>query len=120
MDTLFLFAFFVTALFGLGLSIIPGALLGVFGVSLDAVAATLARLFGSALLGFPILLWFGRISRSRVLKKGLVFSMFIYFLVSLVVLVFAMLARQMNVLGWSLVGLHAVLTAWFGYFLGKR
>jgi hypothetical protein len=120
MNALFLVTFFVTVLFGLGLALIPGLLLGVFGVSLDAVAVTLARLFGSALLGLPILLWFGRITRSRVLRKGLVFSMFIYFLASLVVLVLAMLAGQMNVLGWSLVGLHALLMVWFGYFLGKR
>jgi hypothetical protein len=120
MDTLFLVTFIVTALFGLVLTIIPGALLGVLGVSVNNVGATLARLFGSALLGFPILLWLGRISHNKILKKGLVYSLFVYYLTSLVVLTFAMLNRQMNGLGWSVVALHAVLAAWFGYFLAKK
>ena len=120
MDTLFLVTLIVTATFGLGFTLIPVTLLGTFGVGLNAIATTIARMFGSALLGFPILLWFGRMSRSDDLRKGLVFSMFVYYLISLVVLVSAMLAGQMNGLGWSVVALHAVLAAWFGYFLVKK
>jgi hypothetical protein len=120
MDTLFLVTFVITVLFGLVFIIIPGALLGVLGVSVEAAGTALARLFGSALLGFPILLWFGRLSHNKILRKGLVYSLFVYFLISLVVLTLAMLNRLMNALGWSVVALHALLAAWFGYFLVKR
>ena len=44
MDTLFLVTFIVTVFFGLGFTIIPGKVLGVLGVSVNLVAATLARM----------------------------------------------------------------------------
>ena len=117
MNTLFIVALISEALFGLGFVIAPGALLGPFGVTLDALATTFARLFGSALIGSSILLWFARKSGSPEFKKGVIYSSFAYFLVSTVLLVIAQLAGQMNALGWSVVFKQVVLLVWFGYFL---
>lgn len=43
----------------------------------------------------------------------------LYYLVSTVPLVIAQLGGQMNIMGWSVIGLHAVLLCWFGYFIVK-
>jgi hypothetical protein len=119
MNTLFMVTMIVEALFALGFIIAPGAMLGPFGVILNDTATTFARLFGSAILSFPVLLWSARKSNKPEFKKGVVKSLFTYYLVSSVFLVMAQLAGQMNVLGWSVIGIHAVLLLWFGYFLVK-
>ncbi len=64
MAAYFVATFFVTAFFGVGFVFIPGPLLGIFGVSLDAIGVTLARMFGTALLAFPVLTWSARRSAS--------------------------------------------------------
>ena len=120
MDTLFLVALIVEALFGIGFLIIPGPMLGPFGVTLDATATTFARLFGSALISFPFLLWFARKSDKPEFKKGVVYSLFAFYLLSTIILVMTQLAGLMNGLGWIVIGIHAILLVWFGYFLVKK
>jgi hypothetical protein len=120
MNTLFAVTLIIEALFAIGFIVAPGAMLGQFGVTLNDIATTSIRLFGSALLSFPVLLWFARKSDKLEFKKGVVNSLFTYYLVSTVLLVIAQTAGQMNVLGWSVVGLHLVLLLWFGYFLAKK
>jgi len=119
MNKLFKVALIVEAIFGIGFVISPGAMLGPFGVTLNAIATSFVRLFGSALISFSILLWFALKSDKSEFKKGVIYSMFAYFLVSTVLLLIAQLAGQMNVLGWSVVGIHLVLLVCFGYFLVK-
>ncbi|MGA2489394.1 MAG: hypothetical protein ABSF99_04300 [Anaerolineales bacterium] len=120
MDTLFLVSLIVSAVFGIGFLFIPGPMLGPFGVTLNATATTFARLFGSTLISFAILLWFARQSKVIMLKKGLVYSLFTYYLVSSILLVITQLSGLMNALGWSIVGLHVILMVWFGVFLFKK
>jgi hypothetical protein len=56
MNTLFLVSMVVEGIFALGFISIPGIMLGQFGVVLNDTATVFARLFGSALLSFPVLL----------------------------------------------------------------
>jgi hypothetical protein len=44
-------------------------------------------------------------------------SLFVYFLISTVLLIIATISGPMNVLGWSIIGIHVILLVWFGYFL---
>jgi hypothetical protein len=119
MNTLFLIALVVEAIFGIGFVIAPAALLGPLGVSLNTEATTFARLFGSALLSFPVLLWLARKSDHAGFKKAVVVSLFVYYLVSTLLLVIAELSGMMNAMGWGVIGIHVVLLVWFGYFLLK-
>ncbi len=118
-NTLFLVTLIVESLFALGFIFAPGTMLGNFGVTLDTTSTILARMFGSALVGFPILLWFARKSDNMEFKKGAARSLFAYYLVSTVPLVIAETTGLMNALGWSVVGLHGIFLLWFGYFLVK-
>ena len=119
MNTLFLVSMIVEVIFGVGFVLAPGALLGPMGVTLNEIATTFARLFGSAIISFPVLLWFARKSDKAEFRKGVVNSLFVYYLVSTVLLLLTQLSGQMNAMGWSVVVLHLVLTLWFGYFLVK-
>jgi hypothetical protein len=119
MNTLFLVSMIVEAIFGIGFILAPGAVLAPMGVTLNDVATTFARMFGSAIISFPILLWFARRSDKPEFRKGVVNSLFVYYLVSGILLLMTQLRGQMNAMGWGVVVLHVVLTVWFGYFLVK-
>lgn len=117
MNTLFWVALIIEAIFGIGFLLVPAGMLGPFGVTLNDIATTFARLFGSALIGFTILLWFALKTDTPEFKNGAIYSMLTYYLVSTVLLVINQLAGLMNALGWSVVGIHLVFIVWFGYFI---
>ena len=119
MNTLFLAAMIVEGLFAIGFIAVPGQMLAPYGVTLDPTAASFARLFGSALLTFPVLLSYARASADAALKRVAVRTLFVYFLVSTVLVVINQLGGLMNALGWIIVAIHVLFTVWFGAFLAK-
>lgn len=120
MNTLFLVAAIIEGVFGIGFVLAPGFMLDPFGVTLNDIATTLARLSGTALVTFTLLLWLARKSDSMEFKKGIIDCLLVYYPLSAVVLLMAQLAGQMNILGWSVIAIHVVLFIWFGYFLVVR
>jgi hypothetical protein len=120
MNTLFLVYLIVEAIFGIGFIFVPALLMGPMGVTLDETSTTFARLFGSAIISIPVLLFFARKSDNTAFKKGVVYCIFVYLLASTIILLITQLNGQMNAMGWSVVILHLVFTIWFGYFLIKK
>ncbi len=70
MNTVFLVAPVIEALFGTGLVLVPGPIAGAPGVTPDAAPATFVRLFGSALVSLAVMPWLAIKSSSPELKKG--------------------------------------------------
>jgi hypothetical protein len=91
-----------------------------FGVILNATATTFARLFGSSLISISLILWFARQSDQSLLKRGVVYSLFAYYLISTVLLLLTEFAGLMNVLGWIVISIHLILLIWFGYFVFEK
>jgi hypothetical protein len=120
MNTLFLIYLIVEAIYGIGFIVAPSLLMGPMGVTLDETSITFARLFGSAIISIPVLLFFARKSDKAEFKKGVAYGIFVYLLVSTIILLITQMTGQMNSMGWSVVILHLVFTIWFGYFLIKR
>jgi hypothetical protein len=120
MNTLFLVYMIVEAIFGIGFIFVPDLLLGPMGVNLDETSATFARLFGSAIISIPVLLFFARKSDKAEFKKGVVYCIFVYLLASTIILLITQLNGRMNSLGWSIVILHLVFLIWAGYFLIEK
>lgn len=120
MGTLFRVALIIEAIFGLGFLVVPAGMLNPFGVTLSDIATTFARMLGSALISLAILLWFALKSDQPEFKRGVVYSLFAYYLVSSVLLVITQLASLMNALGWGVAGIHIILTVWFGYFIANK
>ena len=120
MKTLFTITLVVELIFALGFIAVPGVMFGTFGVTLDAYSTALTRVLGSALLGFAVLLWYGRSSSSKDLHKAVYRSMFIYFLVSSVFLLIAQLAGLLNAMGWGVVGLHVIFAIAFAGYAFKK
>ena len=120
MNTLFLVTMIIEGIFALGFLFVPGAMLGPFGVALGASAVIFARLFGSALLSFPVLLWYGRRSGKPDFKIGVARGLFIYYLGSTPILVLALTSGLMNAKGWGIVALHLALLVWFAAYAFKK
>ena len=119
MNTLFLVATIVEGIFAIGFIFVPDLVLAPNGVTLDATSRSFVRLFGSALLTFPVLLSYARASADLALKRVAVRTLFVYYLVSTVLIVIAQLGGLMNASGWAIVGLHVAFTIWFGAYLAE-
>jgi fluoride ion exporter CrcB/FEX len=108
------------ALFGAGFLLVPDQLLAPFGSTFTPAATANARLFGSALIGFAVVIGFARKSGSAEFRLGVACGLTAYYATSTVVLALAQLSGLMNALGWSIVGMHAVLFVWSGVVVLKR
>jgi hypothetical protein len=117
MNTLFLVSMIVEALFGIGFIFIPGLLMGPMGVTLDETSATFARMFGTAIVSIPVLLFFARKSATTEFKRGAVYLLFTYMFGSTIILLITELKGLMNSMGWSIIILHLVFLIWAGYYL---
>ncbi len=117
MKTLFLVYLIVETIFGIGFLIVPGLMMGPMGVTLDETSTTFARLFGSLIISIPVLLFFVRKSTSTEFRRGVVYCIFTYLLLSTIILLITQLKGLMNSMGWSIVILHFVFMLWFGYYL---
>ncbi len=95
-------------------------LFGTFGVTPDAFGISLARMFGSALLAFVVLVYYARSSESVDLQKATIRSLFIYWLVSSVFLIMAQLGGIFNSMGWSTIVLHLGFLIWYGVFAFRK
>lgn len=120
MNTLFMVTMVIEGIFALGFIAVPGVMLGQFGVTLNDVATIFARLFGSALLSFPVLLWYGRRSDKPEFKTGVVRGLFMYYLASTPILLLSETSGLMNAKGWGVVVLHLVLLVWFGAYAFRK
>ena len=117
MNTLFLVYLIVEAIFGIGFIFIPGPLMGPMGVTLDETSTTFARMFGTAIVSIPVLLFFARKSANTEFKRGAVYLLFTYMFASTIILLITEIKGLMNAMGWSIVILHLMFLLWSGYYL---
>jgi tellurite resistance protein TehA-like permease len=117
MNALFLVYLIVEVIFGIGFLFVPGLMMGPMGVTLDETSTTFARLLGSLIISIPVLLFLARKSASTEFRRGVVYCIFTYLLLSTIILLITQLKGLMNPLGWGIVILHFVFMLWFGYYL---
>jgi hypothetical protein len=117
MNTLYLVYLIVETIFGFGFLFVPGLMMGPMGVTLDETSTTFARLFGSLIISIPVLLFFVRKSASTEFRRGVVYCIFTYLLLSTIILLITQLQGLMNPMGWGIVSLHFVFMLWFGYYM---
>jgi len=117
MKTLFLVYLVVEVIFGIGFLFVPGLMMDPMGVTLDETSTTFARLCGSLIISIPVLLFFVRKSTSTEFRRGVVYCIFTYLLLSTIILLITQLNGLMNWMGWSIVIIHFVFMVWFGYYL---
>ncbi len=101
---------------GLALLLIPGAFMGLAGVTLDPGGTAMARLVGALLIGIAIMCWTARNADPSVGREAFVLGLFVGDTLGFVVMLLAQLAGLMTAFGWVFVLLWLVLAAGLGYF----
>lgn len=107
----------VCLLFGLGLTVLPAFVYGVFGADLDAAGLWPARQYGAVLLGLAAIAWFGRGTRDAPARLGVVSGMVLYHAIGFVVTVVLIAGGVLGSVAWLAVGIYAYFTLGFGYLL---
>ena len=108
----------VAFLFALGFMLMPGQLVGLYNVELNAGGALVAQLFGATLLGFGLLDWIGRDFKDDGVKQAV---LTVNLATDALGLIFSLIGQLggvpgVNALGWSTVLIYLLLTAGFAYF----
>ncbi len=116
LSTLFTINAIVSVLFGISFVLAPEFALSFFGVSLSPAGILIARLFGTALLGFAVLTWFARNAGDSEARQAIVMGIFVSEAAAFIVALLGQLGGVLNALGWSAVAIHLLLALGYGYF----
>jgi len=106
----------VAVLFGIAFVLAAGPLLLLYGITLSPGGAIVARLFGAALIGFAVILWFARNVKESEPRRAIVLGFFIEHVIGFIVALLGQLSGVVNNLGWSTVVIYLLLALGFGYF----
>ena len=105
--------------FGLGFVIVPEIMLDNLGITNNLAANAITRNMGTALLGFVVLLWFGRKSTNPEVHKIVLTTLFVYWVLSSVTMIIGQLSGVFSIMGWGTVALHLAFMIVFGIYLYK-
>ena len=106
-------------LFGIGQAAIPGVLLSIFNVTLDANADLFARTLGGTWLGYALLNWRAR-HGGIDFQRSVVMADLIVAVVGVVISLYAISLGNGNALMWVWVALFVAFGAWQAYVLLAR
>ena len=108
-------------IFGFGLLFLPGPLMAIYGMRLDAVSRLLAQLHGGTILGFATLNWLARgiDPQNVVVTRPILASNLVFDIITFVVGLIAQLDGQaaINALGWSTILMFLLFTIGCASFL---
>ena len=104
----------VSMAFGLAFVLVPGDVLAFYGVMLTPGTAVVARLFGSALMGYGVLGWLARTAAQSEALRAIVTGYFVGSTVGCVVALHGVLSGASNALGWSTLAIYVFFAVGFG------
>src|SRR6185312_577998 len=113
----------ITLINGVSYTLVPGALLPIYGLQPAPSAVLGFRLFGAALLTFGLILWFLRESREWIAIRGLLIGASVGNIAGLIVSAWATINGVMNGAGWLFVLTYGLLLlgyAWSLYALSRK
>jgi hypothetical protein len=103
--------------FGPTLLIIPGFVLGLFGLEIGPAANMIGRAYGAALLGNMLLTYLSRNAEPSKLRKVIIWDLFAYDLAGFIAILILQLQGVMNFLGWGIVIIYLFFSIGYGLFL---
>jgi hypothetical protein len=102
---------------GVGHVVAPATFLSGLGVTLNPSADLLARVIGSAAVGFALVNWGCRDAASSRLFTAVLYGNLVEKIIQVVLILYALYAGIFNSMGWGMLALQAVIGAGFAYFL---
>jgi hypothetical protein len=98
-------------LYGLGFLLLPGPSIAIYGTEPEPHLILLMRYFGSTLLAFGVLEWFGKDFREWVAVRAVMIAVIILNAVGLLVTLGGMVEGLFNSTAWSSIILYAAFLA---------
>ena len=106
----------VSVVTGVGGLLAPAQLASVFGVALDDVGLSQARLLGAAYIGYGVITWFGRETRDNAALRAITLGNLVGWSLGLIVGVVAIVSGLGTAQTWLLFALQVAFAAAWGYF----
>jgi hypothetical protein len=106
----------VSAVFGVGLVLVPGTVLSQYGATTDAAFEYTGQLLGAALIAFAVITWLARKATDSEARRAILLGIFVGDLAGFILALKAQLGGVVNSVGWSTVVIYLVLALGFGYF----
>ncbi len=113
---LFVFHAIVSLGFGVAFILAPAKTLSFYGMTLNSAGIIMTQLFGVALIAVGLLAWLVRDASESDALRAIMLAFFASNSIGTVLGVRIMLAGEVAPLGWSTVGLYAILAAGYAYF----
>ena len=111
---------FIAVLLGLGFLVVPGSILDLFGVDEYAATRLISQLFGTALLGLGLLLWFAKDVTEANLQKGMAIALLVGAETGLVITALGTFSGILRENWWIAMVLYAILGVAYGYLVFQR
>ena len=109
------------AVLGVGHVVAPAAFVSGLGVNLTPSADLLARVIGSAAVGFAVVNWGCRDAPPSRLFTNVLYGNLAEKVIQVVLILYALNVGIFNSMGWGMLAVQALIGAGFAYFLfGKR
>jgi hypothetical protein len=102
---------------GVGHVVAPAAFLSGLGVTLNPSADLLARVIGSAAVGFAFVNWGCRHAHPSSLLTNVLYGNLAEKIIQVVLILYAINVGVFNSMGWGMLALQALIGAGFAYFL---
>jgi hypothetical protein len=107
----------VCLLFGAFLLAAPAVLFGLMGGTLTAAGMFPAREYGAALIGMLLLTWLAKDVSASDARRAILIDLLVYDGIGVIITVAAILSGVLNALGWGIVVVYLLFTAWSGFVL---
>ena len=109
----------IALLFGLGFLFVPTRALGLFGTETFVSTVLFSRLFGAAMLGLGLVLWFAKDVKEASMQKGLGIALLVTAVTGLIVTLLGTFASNavIRTNGWAVMIIYVVLGLGYGYLL---
>lgn len=115
--TMFFLNAFIAVLLGLGFLVVPGRILGQFGVDGYAATKLLSQFFGAAMLGLGLLLWFAKDVTEGNLQKGMGIALLVGAMAGLITTLVGTTAGILRANWWIAVVVYAILGLAYAYLV---
>jgi hypothetical protein len=116
---MFAFNSVVALLFGLGFLFFPTRALGLFGTETFVSTVLVARLFGTAMLGLGLALWFAKDVTDVSVQKGMGIALLVSAVTGLIVTLLGTFTSNavIRTNGWAVMLVYLIFGLGYGYLL---
>ena len=117
LNVLFIINGILGLFFGVLMLLIPGAFSEFYGGELTNAGKYNGQLIAAAYLGYATLLFIATKAKEAKARQAIIIGSLVHFIIGLIISLRWQILGEVNVWGWTTVGLFGLLILAYGYFL---